>query len=188
MLLSKVLCRVDITRRPHGLKVDEFGPKSQARLPRAGLFINYYAILERGMSLEMGLPQIFEHAIRVRAADIDGQGHVNNVVYLRYAQDAAVAHWKTAAPPEVRESLSWVTRRHEIDYLRPAFLDDDLIARTWIESVAGASMERRIDIVRPSDATHLIRVLTLWVAVDPGSHRPKRIDDRLKTLFLGTGE
>jgi acyl-CoA thioester hydrolase len=136
------------------------------------------------MGLEMSSPRIFEHAIRVRAADIDGQGHVNNVVYVRYAQDAAVAHWKAAAPPEARESLAWVTRRHEIDYLRPAFLDDELIARTWIESVSGASMERRIDIVRPADETLLTRVLTVWVAVDPTSHRPKRIDDRLKALFL----
>lgn len=136
------------------------------------------------MGLEMSSSPIFEHGIRVRAADIDGQGHVNNVVYLRYAQDAAVAHWKSTAPMEIRESLSWVTRRHEIDYLRPAFLDDDLIARTWIESISGASMERRIDIVRPADAALLIRVLTHWVAVDPKTHRPRRIDDRLKTLFL----
>jgi len=136
------------------------------------------------MRLKMSSSRIFEHAIRVRAADIDGQGHVNNVVYLRYAQDAAVAHWKAAAPPEARETLSWVTRRHEIDYLRPAFLDDELIARTWIESVSGASMERRIDIVRPADAAHLIRVLTHWVAVNPQTHRPKRIDDRIKALFM----
>ena len=136
------------------------------------------------MGLEMSSSRIFEHGIRVRAADIDGQGHVNNVVYLRYAQDAAVAHWKSAVPPEVRETLSWVARRHEIDYLRPAFLDDDLIARTWIESVSGASMERRIEIVRPADDTLLVRVLTHWVAVDPKTHRPKRIDDRLKALFL----
>ncbi|APW59273.1 acyl-CoA thioesterase [Paludisphaera borealis] len=132
----------------------------------------------------MSSSKIFEHAFRVRTEDIDGQGHVNNVVYVRYAQDVAVAHWKTAVPQSFRETLSWVTRRHEIDYLRPAFLNDDLIARTWIESVSGASMERRIDIVRPADDTLLTRVKTVWVAVDPQTHRPKRIDDRLKALFL----
>jgi acyl-CoA thioester hydrolase len=135
------------------------------------------------MDLGMGPSRVFDHEFRVRADDIDGQGHVNNVVYLRYAQDAAVAHWKSTVPPEARAALLWVVRRHEIDYLAPAFLGDALLARTWIASVSGASMERRIDIVRPADTVHLIRVLTLWVAVDPRTRRPKRIDDRIKALF-----
>lgn len=135
------------------------------------------------MDLGMGPSRVFEYELRVEADDIDRQGHVNNVVYLRYAQDAAVAHWKSAAPPEARAALLWVVRRHEIDYLAPAFSGDALLARTWIESVSGASMERRIDIVRPADAAHLIRVRTVWVALDPRTRRPRRIDDRIKALF-----
>jgi acyl-CoA thioester hydrolase len=131
----------------------------------------------------MNSPKVFELAIRVGVDDIDGQGHVNNVVYLRYAQDVAVAHWKSAIPQEIRKSVTWVARRHEIDYLRLAFVDEDLIARTWIESVSGASMERRIDIIRPADGTLLTQVRTVWVALDPDSLRPKRIDEGLKARF-----
>ncbi len=40
----------------------------------------------------------FEIDIQVTPADIDRLGHVNNVVYLRWVQDAAVAHWRAAAP------------------------------------------------------------------------------------------
>ncbi len=64
----------------------------------------------------MAEPRVYEHAFRVSPGDIDRMGHINNVVYLRYAQDAAVAHWLAAAPPEYAESLLWVVRRHEIDY------------------------------------------------------------------------
>ncbi len=128
--------------------------------------------------------QVFEYAFRVKAEEIDRQGHVNNVVYVRYAQDVAVAHWKTLATAEQQASTAWVTRRHEIDYLRPAFADDELIARTWIENVSGASMVRRVDIFRSSDETLLTRVKTVWVAVDPKTHRPKRIDGSIKEFFL----
>jgi len=38
-------------------------------------------------------------AIAVEPADIDGFGHVNNVVYLRWVQDIAIAHWKADGPP-----------------------------------------------------------------------------------------
>ena len=60
----------------------------------------------------MGQPRIFEHAFQVDPSDIDRLGHVNNVVYLRYAQDAAVAHWNASVAHEARASLVWVVRRH----------------------------------------------------------------------------
>ncbi|MGO9469687.1 MAG: hypothetical protein ACLQVF_36755 [Isosphaeraceae bacterium] len=43
----------------------------------------------------MGQPAVFEHPFRVSSEDIDLLGHVNNVVYLRYTQDAALRF----APP-----------------------------------------------------------------------------------------
>jgi len=52
----------------------------------------------------------------------------------------------------------WVTVRHEIDYTRPAFLDDEVIARTWI----GECSERHVSLqysgfsaVRPSGSLPL---------------------------------
>ena len=42
----------------------------------------------------------FEQTVRVDPADIDTLGHVNNIVYLRWVQDVAAAHWFAAAPPE----------------------------------------------------------------------------------------
>jgi len=49
-------------------------------------------------------------------------GHVNNVVFLRWVQDAAVAHWFAKATQEDQESLFWVVLRHEIDHKHPAYL------------------------------------------------------------------
>lgn len=129
-------------------------------------------------------PAVFEHPIKVRPADVDRMGHVNNVVYLRYAQDAAVAHWLAAAPPDHRAALTWVVRRHEVDYLKPAFPDDDLLARTWVGELSGATFERFVEIARPADAAVVARVRTVWVALDAASQRPKRIPESLKGCFL----
>ncbi len=38
------------------------------------------------------MPARFEHSLTVTEADLDRQGHVNNIVYIRWMQDAAVAH------------------------------------------------------------------------------------------------
>jgi acyl-CoA thioester hydrolase len=129
-------------------------------------------------------PKVFEYAIRVAPQDIDRLGHVNNVVHLRYAQDAAVAHWLATAPPEYRQSLIWVVRRHEIDYLKPAFRDDELLARTWVGQASGATFERFVEITRPADAEVVVRVRTVWVALDAASQRPRRVPEALRRCFL----
>ena len=138
--------------------------------------------------LRMGQPRVFEHAFTVSPKDIDRLGHVNNVVYLRYAQDAAVAHWHSAVDQEHRESLVWVVRRHEIDYLKPAVENDGLVARTWIDDASGATMERFIEIRRQRDGEILARVRSVWVALDAKTLRPRRVTAELRSLFLEAGE
>lgn len=128
-------------------------------------------------------PRIHEHAFRVSPGDIDRLGHVNNVVYLRYAQDAAVAHWRAAVPEGLRDTLVWVVRRHEIDYLRPAVADDELVARTWVGAGSGATLERFIEIHRPGDGETIVRVKSVWVALDPATMRPRRVAGELRAYF-----
>jgi len=132
------------------------------------------------------IAKVFEHPLRVAAADIDAQGHVNNVVYLRYAQDAAVAHWRSVASPEQLAASAWVARRHEIDYLRPGFEGDELRARTWVGDASGATFDRFVEIVRTNDGELLAKVRTVWVLVDPKSLRPRRVDASVRDPFFET--
>ena len=127
----------------------------------------------------------FDHPVAVEAGDIDTNGHANNVVYLRWVQEAAVAHWFAAVEPELASSITWAVVRHEIDYKRPAFLGDVLIARTWVGEVTAATCERSCEILRPLDGQVLARVRTLWCVFDPTSGRPRRIDPRVRAAFGG---
>src|SRR5688500_20376886 len=85
----------------------------------------------------------FELAITVQPMDIDGQGHVNNVVYLRWMQEAAEAHWDAKATAELKTRVNWVVTRHEVDYKAPAFAGERLVARTWVGEPS-RSEERRV--------------------------------------------
>ena len=127
---------------------------------------------------------VYEMPLRVVPAEIDRNGHVNNVVYLRYAQDVAVAHWRSTASIEQQEANVWVARRHEIDYLRPAFADEELLARTWVGEASGATFERYVEIVRPVQGEMLVKVRTVWVLLDPVTLRPRRVDAALKQPFF----
>lgn len=133
-------------------------------------------------------PARFELALRVTPEDIDDLGHVNNVVYVRWIQDAAVAHWRSvmAGDPELG-AIPWVVRRHEIDYKRPAFLGEDLIARTWVGETDGLSFERHTEIVRAADGQVLARARSLWCPVYPETGHPRRLDPALHDRFHEPG-
>ena len=127
-------------------------------------------------------------ALRLTAADsdIDELGHVSNVVYVRWLQDVAHAHSRACGwdIPEYRDiGAVFVVRRHEIDYIRPVYARDAVLARTWVAGFSGASCERRTRFVRESDGLELARGVTTWVFVSSDAGRPKRIPDALAEAF-----
>ena len=125
----------------------------------------------------------FEIAVTVQASDIDALGHVNNVVYLRWMQEAAAAHWEAAAAEALRAQTIWVVVRHEIDYKGPAFEGEHLVARTWVGEPTGATWERFIEIRRPEGDQLLARGRSVYAALDKTTGRPRRVDAQLREPF-----
>jgi acyl-CoA thioester hydrolase len=129
----------------------------------------------------------YEMEIKVRAGDIDLMGHVNNVVYLRWVQDVAIAHWNRIATDREKSDLLWVVKRHEIDYLRAALANETVIARTWVGSASRRSFERYTEILRKEDRKPLAKVRTLWCPVDPSTKRPVAVDNAVFERFSTGG-
>ena len=124
----------------------------------------------------------FEQPVRVTAGDLDELNHVNNVVYLRWVQDIATAHWTSIAPSEALDTIAWVARRHEIDYLSAAVLGDELAIRTWVGAAEGLTFERLTEI-RRADGQIIAKARTLWVPIDRRTGRPRRVSDQVRSLF-----
>ncbi|MTI40668.1 acyl-CoA thioesterase [Fulvivirga lutimaris] len=110
-------------------------------------------------------------------------GHVNNVVYLRYVQETAEAHWKSFAPTELQKEVVWVVLRHEIDYHKPAFEADLLECETWVEEANGVKMPRNV-VIMNAKGEQLISARTIWCALDGKTFRPKRIEHSLYEQFI----
>lgn len=95
--------------------------------------------------------QAFEIELPIEAADLDQLGHVNNVTYVRWVQDVAVAHWQAVAPAADQAKVRWIVLRHEIDYLRQAVPGDRIIARTWVGNGTRVRFERFTELLRAAD-------------------------------------
>lgn len=134
------------------------------------------------------MPAVWEHPHRVVADEIDELGHVGNVHYLGWLIAAATAHSSAQGWPwpRYRElGAAFVVRRHELDYLRSARLDDALVVRTWVRTIGRASSVRASEVVRGtgSGAEVLLRAATTWAFIDLASGTPRRIPAELVAAF-----
>ena len=124
--------------------------------------------------------------IVVPAEAVDGNRHVNNVVYLQWMQDAAIDHSTAVGCTRLTRAMaaSWVARMHRIEYLAPAFAGDHITLLTWVVNFRKVRSLRRYQFIRDSDQKMLARGETDWVLVDAASGRPRRITDELAQLFV----
>ncbi len=128
--------------------------------------------------------QPFTLPITVEPGDIDFMGHVNNARYLTWVQDAVLAHWRKLAPAEDVAGKAWVALKHEITYLRPAFLDDAVIAQPVLESFKGARAFYKTVISRGEEV--LAEVSSAWCCIDVVTLKPARIGEHLRSFFIAS--
>ena len=129
----------------------------------------------------MGL-MMYRHAIGIVPADIDHMGHVNNSVYLKWVQEAVVRYWEKVAPTEAVAQHLWVALKHEIEFRRPTFLEDNVVADVIAEQVQGARALFTTVIRRGEDV--LAEVKSTWCCLDAGSMRPARLAKDIVSRFL----
>jgi acyl-CoA thioester hydrolase len=128
---------------------------------------------------------IYRFEFRVPVEAIDGNGHVNNVEYIRWMIEAAHRHADAlGATALVREAgAAWVVRSHWIEYLRPAFPGDDVVAETWVSDLRRVQSMRNYRFLSRGDGSVYARGRTEWVFVHADSGKPRAIPAHIKALF-----
>lgn len=125
--------------------------------------------------------QTFSQTFRVSASDIDHMGHVNNVAYVKWVQDVALAHWKAEATAEMQERYAWIIVWHELEYKKQAFENEEINATTWVGNWTHVTCDRYVEIKRGDDV--LLNSKAVWCIVDLSTNRPCKIPKELKERF-----
>ncbi|WP_217142695.1 thioesterase family protein [Streptomyces sp. AC627_RSS907] len=107
----------------------------------------------------------------LRWADMDAYGHVNNVVFLRYLEEARIDF---LFRPDKEFKQGSVVARHEIDYKRQlvhrhAPVDIEL----WVTQIRAASFTLAYE-VKDGDEVY-VRASTVIVPFDFEAQSPRRI-------------
>ncbi|HWK41604.1 MAG TPA: thioesterase family protein [Croceibacterium sp.] len=125
---------------------------------------------------------MYHHSIAIEPTDIDHMGHVNNAVYLRWVQEAVVQYWETVAPPDAIARHLWVALKHEISYMRPAFLGDGVIAEVVAQRAQGARTFFSTLFRRGEDV--IAEVNSSWCCLDAQTLRPARLAREVVDRFV----
>ncbi len=123
--------------------------------------------------------------LRVRHSDIDVLGHVNSANYVHFALEAAYQHAGAAGFPLERWRRlggAFVVRRHEIEYLRPAFAGDELLVTTKITFMRGFRATRRTTIVDAASGRLVATATSDYVWVNSRG-KPARIPPEALAAF-----
>lgn len=131
------------------------------------------------------MSSIYRLPITVPSSAIDRLGHVNNVVYVQWMQDAAVSHSNFVGCTQKSQDsgASWVARTHQIEYLRPAFAGEEIYVLTWVGDFRKVRSTRKYKFVRTSDEAVLATAATDWVYVNLETGKPISIPAAIQELF-----
>ena len=121
---------------------------------------------------------------------IDGNGHVNNVRFVQWMQDIAIAHAAHNGGTAAARSLggTWFVRSHHIDYLGQAFPEDRLLVQTWVIDFQRVRSRRGFRFLRAADQVVLAKAATEWAFVDAATRRPRAIPPEVIACFMPLGE
>ena len=127
--------------------------------------------------------QVYEKTLTVQSEDLDELNHVNNIRYIDWVQQISKEHWEKVTSSELRSTLIWVVRKHEVNYFKSAMLDDELTLKTHIAQNKGPISTRIVEVWNNKTHTLLVKASTDWCLLDASSFRPKRVPEHIASLF-----
>jgi acyl-CoA thioester hydrolase len=131
---------------------------------------------------------IHRHKIRVYIEDTDSGGIVYYANYLRFAERARTEMLRSAGISHARmmaeDGLVLAVRRCEVEYLRPARLDDELLIETRVAGLGGATIDlaQRIRRLDGDGEIDLVQLAVRIACVGSGG-RAARLPAALRTVL-----
>ena len=132
------------------------------------------------------MPAIGTTELIVPASAIDANGHVNNVRYVEWMQDAAMAHSAALGWPQERYAAigrTWIIRSHTIEYRHSGYAGDKLLVSTWVSDLQKFKSLRKFKFFRPLDNTVLATAATLFIFCDVQTGRPQPIPPEVRGAY-----
>lgn len=123
------------------------------------------------------------YPVQVRFSDVDVYGHVNNVKYFEYFQEARI-QLLTTRGGDLGEGFHLVVAQTDVDYRRPIlFRPEPYECRTWVSRIGTSSLVFE-SVVRDGDEL-LARARVVGVCIDNATGRPAPVPEEFRAVTPG---
>jgi len=133
------------------------------------------------------LPHLsYQTQVEVAPEQIDGLGHVNNVVYLQWVEQVAWQHSQQLGLDLLayqRLDAAMVAREHQLIYKAACFVGEVIELRTWIGQRDLLNLYRHYQFVRCHDQVTVFEGVTRWVCIKLSSGRPTRMPPAFQQAY-----
>jgi acyl-CoA thioester hydrolase len=127
-------------------------------------------------------PHLYE--CHVRFSDVDVYGHVNNVKYFEYFQEARIQYLLSLPREDDGPWSNWVVAHTDVDYRRPIlFRLEPYDVTQWVTEVGGKSAVL-VGEIRDGDEV-LARSRVVLVAFDKETQRATEMNPRQRERLIG---
>lgn len=129
-----------------------------------------------------------DFVVNIRFSDIDLMGHVNNAVYLTYAESARMHFFQNLAGPYWDWKSQGIILAHaQIDYRLPIHMEDDVIARTSVMHVGKKSIRlKQVFLKQEGNGLTVVfaEVETVMVCFDYPMNRSIDVPEQWRLAFM----
>ncbi|WP_396589684.1 acyl-CoA thioesterase [Allomuricauda sp. R78024] len=128
--------------------------------------------------------QHYKETFKVVKEDLDDLNHVNNIRYIEWILEISKNHWLEVVDEAIRNEIVWVVKSHNINYAKPAKLNDPIEVTTYIKNTKGPLSIRVVEIRNNKTGQLLVNASTEWCLLDAKTFRPKRVPESIQNLFI----
>lgn len=125
----------------------------------------------------------FTTDIQMRFRDIDGMGHVNNAVYLSYAELARTQFYMQVAKKRSLDEIDFILARVEIDFESQAAWGDHIQVAVWPSKIGTSSFTLTYEISEKRTGRILARAQSVLVTYDYEKKKSKPIPPDFRKLL-----
>ncbi len=136
------------------------------------------------------MPVVHCEPFRAHYYECDAHGHLTQLSYLRWMQEAAYAASVAVGYDLARYtdlSHVWVIRETRLDHLRPVRYEDQIMVQTWVADFRRWHSQRRYDFIQAGSGEIAARASTDWVYLQLPSHRPATVPLDMQRAFCPEG-
>lgn len=130
----------------------------------------------------------FTTDIQMRFRDIDGMGHVNNAVYLSYAELARTQFYMQFAGKRTLDEIDFILAHVDIDFESQAVWGDQIQVAVWPAKIGTSSFTLSYEITEKRSHRVLARARSVLVSYDYERKKPKPIPGDFRKLLEGALE